>query len=334
VILLSAADVLAVAVGLHGGRVEELAEVDLEALEAAVGRASDPVASTEAEAAARLFAEVARSAPFAAASKEVGWLAACQLLSLNDLAIPADDDPDLKEVLVGVAGGAPVSSLSEWIGSRCARAGRPYPKEEAMFERFNDSSRLVLSLAADEARRLHHNFIGTEHLLLGMLAERHGTAAQSLGRAGITLDAARESVAKTIGPMTGDVPGGPPFTPRAKKVLELSLQEAMALRCKHIGTEHLLLGLIQEGEGVGAQTIRKLGADPLRLRQATIDLARGLVVQGPPLEPIDLGSVQLRIVGDIDALASRVRDLEAECRRLRELLESHGIDPNGGKQSA
>jgi prophage maintenance system killer protein len=334
VILLAAADVLAVAVGLHGGRVEELAEVDLAGLEAAVGRANDPVPSTAAEAAARLFAEVARAAPFAASSKPVGWLAACQLLSLNDLAIPADDDPELKVVLVRVAGGEPVSLLSELIGSRCAQSGRAYRKEEAMFERFSDSARLVLALAADEARRLHHNFIGTEHVLLGMLAERHGTAAQSLDRAGITLDAARESVAATIGPISGDLLGSPPFTPRAKRILELSLQEAMALRSKHIGTEHLLLGLIQEGEGVGAQTIRKLGVDPLRLRQATIDLARGLIVQGPALEPIDLGSVRLRIVGEIDALASRIRDLEAECQRLKELLQTHGIDPDGGEQSA
>ena len=129
-----------------------------------------------------------------------------------------------------------------------------------MFERFTDQARRVVVLAQEEARTLGHNYIGTEHILLGLLSEREGLAAQALGSLEISLDAAREQVVEIVGEGTGQPGGHIPFTPRTKKVLELSLREAQRLGDDHIGTEHILLGLAREGDGVGAQVLVRLGA--------------------------------------------------------------------------
>lgn len=139
-----------------------------------------------------------------------------------------------------------------------------------MFERFTDGSRQILGLAQDEARQLDHSFIGTEHLLLGLIRDREGVAGRALASFDIDLTAVREMVKKTIG-LAGSLPtGSPPFTPRAKKVLELSLRSALQLGSNEIGTEHLLLGLIREGEGVGAQVLARLGIGLPDLRQRVI----------------------------------------------------------------
>lgn len=144
-----------------------------------------------------------------------------------------------------------------------------------MFERFTDRARRVVVLAQEEARALNHNYIGTEHILLGLIQEGEGVAAKALESMGISLDAVRTEVKDIIG--TGGHPpsGYIPFTPRAKKVLELALREALQLGHKYIGTEHILLGLIREGEGVAAQVLVKLGADLSRVRQQVIQLLSG-----------------------------------------------------------
>ena len=144
-----------------------------------------------------------------------------------------------------------------------------------MFERFTDRARRVLVLAQEEARLLNHNFLGTEHILLGLIHEGEGVAAKALESLGISLEAVREKVEETIGPAGTAASGAPPFTPRAKKVLELSLREALQLGHNYIGTEHLLLGLIREGEGVAAQVLVSLGADLSRVRQQVIQLLSG-----------------------------------------------------------
>ncbi len=144
-----------------------------------------------------------------------------------------------------------------------------------MFERFTDRARRVVVLAQEEARLLNHNYIGTEHILLGLIHEGEGVAAKALESLGISLDAVRGQVEETIG-HGGSTPSGHiPFTPRAKKVLELSLREALQLGHNYIGTEHILLGLIREGEGVAAQVLVKLGADLARVRQQVIQLLSG-----------------------------------------------------------
>lgn len=144
-----------------------------------------------------------------------------------------------------------------------------------MFERFTDRARRVVVLAQEEAKMLNHNYIGTEHILLGLIHEGEGVAAKALESLGISLDAVREQVQDIIGQGQQQPTGHIPFTPRAKKVLELSLREALQLGHNYIGTEHILLGLIREGEGVAAQVLVKLGADLNRVRQQVIQLLSG-----------------------------------------------------------
>ncbi len=151
-----------------------------------------------------------------------------------------------------------------------------------MFERFTDRARRVVVLAQEEARMLNHNYIGTEHILLGLIHEGEGVAAKALESLGISLEAVRQQVEEIIGQGQQAPSGHIPFTPRAKKVLELSLREALQLGHNYIGTEHILLGLIREGEGVAAQVLVRLGADLNRVRRQVIQLLHG--VHGQELE--------------------------------------------------
>ncbi|MGC1206830.1 MAG: ATP-dependent Clp protease ATP-binding subunit [Ornithinimicrobium sp.] len=157
-----------------------------------------------------------------------------------------------------------------------------------MFERFTDRARRVVVLAQEEARMLNHNYIGTEHILLGLIHEGEGVAAKALESLGISLDAVREQVQEIIGQGQQSPTGHIPFTPRAKKVLELSLREGLQLGHNYIGTEHILLGLIREGEGVAAQVLVKLGADLNRVRQQVIQLLSGY--QGKETAAAGVGS--------------------------------------------
>jgi ATP-dependent Clp protease ATP-binding subunit ClpC len=136
-----------------------------------------------------------------------------------------------------------------------------------MFERFTDRARRVVVLAEEEARMLDHNYIGTEHILLGLIGEGEGVAAKALESLGISLDVVRQQIEEIIGQGQQAPPDSIPFTPRAKKVFELSLRESLQLGHQYVGTEHILLALIREGDGVAAQVLVKLGADLNRVRQ-------------------------------------------------------------------
>ena len=156
----------------------------------------------------------------------------------------------------------------------CRRGRQAYPGLE-VFERFTDRARRSVVFAQEEARLLNHNYIGTEHILLGLLREDDGVAAKALTSLGVSLTAVRGDVGEIVG-RGSEVPGGHiPFTPRAKKVLELSLREALQFGHNYIGTEHILLGLIREGEGIAAQVLQKLGADLNRVRQTVVQLLSG-----------------------------------------------------------
>jgi len=170
-----------------------------------------------------------------------------------------------------------------------------------MFERFTDRARRVVVLAQEEARELGHNYIGTEHLLLGLLRDGEGIAARALEALGIRLDAVRQEIRQIIGKGSGMPAGHIPFTPRAKKVLELSLREALQLGHNYIGTEHILLGLIHEGEGVAAQVLVRLGAGLDRVRVQVVQLLQGLE---PSAEPASL-------LGEGPALEERFRPASA-----------------------
>jgi ATP-dependent Clp protease ATP-binding subunit ClpC len=193
-----------------------------------------------------------------------------------------------------------------------------------MFERFTDGARQVVVLAQEEARLLRHNYIGTEHILLGLLRADDSAAARALESLGVSLAQARTEVEAIIGRGRKALSGHIPFTPRAKRVLELSLSEAKRLRHQHIGTEHILLGLLREGEGVGAQVLVRLGVDLNKARLAVKDLALGS--PGADLPPASLNAgARRRVLAPAD-FAARLDALEAEVDRLRTLLRDRGID--------
>ncbi len=181
-----------------------------------------------------------------------------------------------------------------------------------MFERFTDRARNVVVLAQDEARMLNHNYIGTEHILLGLIHESRGIAAKALEAAGIGLEPARQRVAEIIGPGQLAPSGHIPFTPRAKKILELSLREALQLSHNYIGTEHILLGLIREGDGVAVHVLADLGADLNRLRQEVVQLQAG----NPMTEEMPRPA---RTQASARAAAARAES-SAQARKLDEIL--------------
>ena len=193
-----------------------------------------------------------------------------------------------------------------------------------MFERFTDRARRVVVLAQEEARMLNHNYIGTEHILLGLIHEGEGVAAKAMESLGISLDSVREQVQEIIGQGQQAPSGHIPFTPRAKKVLELSLREALQLGHNYIGTEHILLGLIREGEGVAAQVLVKLGADLNRVRQQVLQLLSGYqgkepATTGGPTEGTPSGSLVLDQFGRNLTQAAREGKLDPVIGRAKEI---------------
>ncbi len=193
-----------------------------------------------------------------------------------------------------------------------------------MFERFTDRARRVLVLAQEEARLLNHNFIGTEHILLGLLHEGEGVAAKALESLGISLEAVRAKVEEGRGLPGPPTSGAPPFTPRAKRVLELSLREALQLGHNYIGTEHLLLGVVREGEGVGAQLLVGLGADLSRVRMQVVQLLAG----HPTGE--DKPAPATERAGQGAPAGSPVLDQFG--RNLTQLAREHKLDPVIGRE--
>ncbi|WP_167143287.1 ATP-dependent Clp protease ATP-binding subunit [Canibacter zhoujuaniae] len=194
-----------------------------------------------------------------------------------------------------------------------------------MFERFTDRARRVIVLAQEEAKLLNHNYIGTEHILLGLIHEGGGVAAKALEQLEISLEAVREQVTEMIGKGSQTPSGHIPFTPRAKKVLELSLREALQLGHNYIGTEHMLLGLLREGEGVAAQVLVKLGADLNRARQTVIQLLSGNQDSGR--EPVAVGG------GESDAAKEKGSQvLDKFGTNLTQAARDGKLDPVVGRE--
>jgi ATP-dependent Clp protease ATP-binding subunit ClpC len=218
-----------------------------------------------------------------------------------------------------------------------------------MFERFTDRARRVVVLAQEEARMLSHNYIGTEHILLGLIHEGEGVAAKALESLGISLEAVRAQVEEIIGHGQQAPSGHIPFTPRAKKVLELSLREALQLGHNYIGTEHILLGLIREGEGVAAQVLVKLGADLNRVRQQVIQLlsgyqgketaSAGVPSEGAPssslvLDQFGRNLTQAAREGKLDPVIGREKEIERVMQILSRRTKNNPVligEPGVGK---
>src|SRR5213592_182312 len=223
-----------------------------------------------------------------------------------------------------------------------------------MFERFTDRARRVVVLAQEEARMLNHNYIGTEHILLGLIHEGEGVAAKALESLGIALEGVRQQVQDIIGQGQQQPTGHIPFTPRAKKVLELSLREALQLGHNYIGTEHILLGLIREGEGVAAQVLVKLGADLNRVRQQVIQLlsgyqgkepaAAGTGAQGEAapstslvLDQFGRNLTQAAREGKLDPVIGREKEIERVMQVLSRRTKNNPVligEPGVGKTAA
>jgi hypothetical protein len=189
-----------------------------------------------------------------------------------------------------------------------------------MFERFTERARRVVVLAQEEARMLDHNWIGTEHILLGLIREGEGVAAKTLESLDISLDAVRQKVEEIIGRGQQPPSGHIPFTPRTKKVLELALRESQQLGHNYIGTEHILLGLIREGDGAAAQVLVTLGADLNRVRQQAIQLLHGHSAEEP--EPARSAERELRL---LPALKTHLEALE---QRLTAIEQRVGTGPD------
>src|SRR6266516_2013648 len=233
---------------------------------------------------------------------------------------------------------------------RSIRRWLPVPQRRTrprgVFERFTDRARRVIPLAQEEAQRLNHDYVGTEHLLLGLLSEGEGVAAKALASLSISLEAVRQQVEEIIGQGQAAPTGHIPFTPRAKKVLELSLREALQLGHNYIGTEHILLGLIREGEGVSAQVLQKLGADLNRVRQQVIQLLQGYAEkgEGQPGEQAPQGSMVLDQFGrnltqlardaKLDPVIGREKEIERVMQVLSRRTKNNPVlvgDPGVGK---
>jgi len=193
-----------------------------------------------------------------------------------------------------------------------------------MFERFTDRARRVVVLAQEEARMLEHGYIGTEHLLLGLVHEGEGVAAKALESTGISLDAVRQQVEVVIGRGQHAPSGHIPFTPRAKRVLELSRRESDQMGHHYIGTEHILLGLVREGDGVAAQVLIKLGADLNQLRQQVIQILQGSTVEGAGERGMRRRPRTMR-AGAIEDIAARI---DATDQRLAAIERWVGMGPN------
>jgi ATP-dependent Clp protease ATP-binding subunit ClpA len=205
-----------------------------------------------------------------------------------------------------------------------------------MFERFTNRARHAVVLAQEEARLLNHNYIGTEHLLLGLLGEQ-GIASEALERFGVSLVGARQEVRSIIGPGKGTISGHIPFTPRAKKTLELALREALQLHHNFIGTEHILLGVLREGRGVGAQILEQHANNLLEIRMAVLDLVASTPAETAPGTRRWLRRRSASSLGEMAvARASGQRDVPAELsttpaadRSLSEAARLAGSEPVG-----
>ena len=204
-----------------------------------------------------------------------------------------------------------------------------------MFERFTDRARRVVVLAQEEARRLDHNYIGTEHILLGLLRDGEGVAVEALGGLGISLDETRAKVEEIIGRGSDQPSGHIPFTPRAKKVLELSLREALELGTDYIGTEHILLGLIREGQGVAAQVLVDLGAGLDQTREKVLELIRG--GEDEPASELEARLTRMgpevRVVGSpaqVSEIIARLRSIDGRLAAVERHLGIGKADPEAG----
>jgi hypothetical protein len=366
VITLEVADLVVIAgrtLGLDTGQVLDL--LDPAAAERALalvrpgGGPGDP-----AGLAAALLRALVRERPLRRGSHQVALAATLQFLALNGWELDPDPPGPVAAVVAELAAGTlDVRQVADWLAPRLRPSDRaeadpkegPVRRSSALllserlrrvtmrkqpagrFRRFTDRARRAVQLAQEEAQLLRHNYVGTEHLLLGLLYEGDGVAAKTLESMGVSREDVRAQVVEIIGRGQSPPASQTPFTPRAKMVLELSLREALALGHHYIGTEHLLLGLLCEGQGVAAQVLVRVGADLGRVRERVLAVLTGeceregsqaksaadLVDAAEELAQVQLQKEAAFGAGDLDragALRDRERQLMADKLRLEEEL--------------
>jgi hypothetical protein len=271
--------------------------LDVSAAEAALAEAESPAAGTEpAERAAALLGALIRHRPLPRGNDQAAVLATVTFLAVNGWQVDLEPAEDTAAVVADLAAGRRSGAdLAAWLSPRISAypepavplspaketpmhgwlpnlRRNPRHKGDLMFRRFSPRAREVVISAQQEARALHHGFIGTEHILLGLLRDRDGVAGRALHVLGISPEAAREQVLDIIGEGKQDLAGHIPLTPRSKKVLELAVREAVHLGHLHVGTEHILLGLVREGDGVGWHVLHRLGLTVPKVRDQVLQL--------------------------------------------------------------
>jgi hypothetical protein len=308
-----------------------------------------------AESAAVLLSGLVRRRPFAGPNRTIAIAVVLQLAGVNGADLELEPVEELDDLLdrikddrvatpevVKVLGGRlrPREATAVSV-STFGRQNKVRCEEVGMFEKFTERAQRVMVLAQEEARTLSHNYIGTEHLLLGILAEGEGVAAKSLATLGISTAAVRASVVETIGRGETEPSNNVPFTPRAKKVLELSNREALHLGHAYLGTEHLLLGLIREGKGVAAQVLVKLGVDLPKLQQQVLNwldrrqraesAVAGFLAEGSEHSGTFSWATpgrRLHLLGELKSLLDENERLHQEVARLRDKLRQNNVDPD------
>ncbi|GAA3124175.1 hypothetical protein JOF29_008670 [Kribbella aluminosa] len=352
-------DVLAVAARvLRCGSDDVVRRADLDAID----RVLTDVRRTGglAEAAGVLLAGLVRARPFDGANRVVAVAVVLQFVSLNRADLQLEPVADVDDLLDRIAAGtAGQTEAVAFVRSRLDH--RPVTAEdlqehlkiellvddviedwwrgEPMYEQFSDQARQVIALAQEEARNLDHVYVGTEHLLLGVIVQGSGTAGKVLTDLGITAPGVRDLVVEIIGRgKSGANAGAIPFTPRAKSTFEFAWGEARARGAEQVGPEHLLLGVLHDGDGVGGQILTKLAEDVdlvrrkleqrMNWRQRSEDLATGMLAEDPAKDWTTYGR-RHHLLAELNAVLDENERLHEQVAHLRDLLRRHGIDPDG-----
>jgi ClpA/ClpB-like protein len=329
--------------------------LDVSAAEAALAEAESPAAgSAPAERAAALLSALIRHRPLPHGNDQAAVLATVTFLAVNGWQVDLEPAEDTAAVVADLAAGRrSATDLAAWLSPRISAYAKPAvplsPAKEApmhgwlpnlrrnprrkgdpTFRRFSPRAREVVISAQHEARALHHGFIGTEHILLGLLRDRDGVAAHALHVLGVSPEAAREQVLDIIGEGQAEVAGHIPLTPRSKKVLELAVWEAARLDHLYVGTEHILLGLVLEGDGVGWHVLHRLGLTAPRVRGQVLQLVAqhrqppGHVITPPGIRDYDTRIELARQAKDAAVDAKDLDRAAAARESEKELLAERG----------
>jgi hypothetical protein len=314
--------------------------IDVPAAEAALAQARNRRGAPVEETAAALLTGLINNRPLPRDNSTVALLTVLQFLGQQRIGLDLRPAAAARDLIAGITTGKLAEpAVATWIGDRL----RPLPAKEAgimkrltrrrqceplavpartaKFPHFTDRAFRAVTLAEAEALGLHHNYVGTEHLLLGLLRIDDGVSARVLTRLGVDLPGARAEIEQIIGRGLTAPAGQPPFTPRSKKVLQLASREARWLGHNHVNTEHLLLALVREGAGVAAQILDRLGAHRAAVVEALMQVIGGA-------DPVYREQRHAFLLGEFKAILDENDRLHAEVQRLRALLQQHGVEPD------